>query len=113
MEDAAIISALISLVMLIVFFVMAANIGRIKNILISQTESGSSGNVAYVEAFNRGEIKEYQGKTQEAIDCYMEAYFLFHKYSKKNPKISGLEKHREMIQVKIKALGGTIKAITE
>lgn len=102
----ALISALISLITLIVFFVMASNIGQINKKLDTKTAERD-----YIVAFNKGELKEYLGKKEEAMDCYMESYFLFSKFVKKNPNVTGIDKRREEITNKIKSIGGTVKEV--
>ena len=105
MEAMTFISALISLITLIVFFVMASNIGSIKNIL--QQEENKN----YTSVYNAGELKEYVGKDQEALDLYMESYFLVSKLIKNNPKDPVVQKNKDLIVAKIKLLGGQVKEI--
>ncbi|CAN5147956.1 hypothetical protein BH09BAC5_BH09BAC5_19030 [soil metagenome] len=102
------ISAFVSLLTLIIFFTMAANISRIKKLIeFNQPKQ----NLKYIDIYNEGELKEYLGKNQEALDCFSEAYFLISKIMKSNPNTHEGTKHKEMIVSKIKSLGGSIKEI--
>lgn len=107
--------AIIGFITLIVFFVMSANIGAIKNRLETMDAmlraKMPNSSLNYIVAFDKGELKEYLGKKQEALECYMEAYYLIHKFIKKNPTATDNKAHKELIENKIKSLGGTVKEI--
>ncbi len=104
-----VISAIVSFITLIVFFVMAANISKIKEILI---KGNAPTNPKYIDVYNHGKMKEYQGKNPEALDLYSEAYYLLAKAIEQNPKSSGLIQHKETIAGRIKSIGGVVKAVT-
>jgi len=110
MEIVAFISGLISFITLIVFFVMSGNVAQIKRLLESSKQKEEP--INYATPFNLGDLKEYQGKKQEALDCYMEAYFNLNKYAKKNPTDQNCKKHKDAITAKIIALGGTVKELS-
>lgn len=95
MENYAIISGIISLVTLIVFFVMASNISAIRTILAK----GVVENEKYIQAYNAGELKEFQGKKHEALDSYKEAQWYI---SKKGNNVN--LQHKQMIEDKISQL---------
>lgn len=103
------LTGLIGLVLLIVFLVMADNLGKIKRTLdLMRAEN----RVNYIKIFNKGELKEYQGKNAEALDCYLEAYYYISKYNPKGKtEKRQRETHWEQVRGKIIALGGTIKEI--
>lgn len=106
LQTSMIIISLANIVMLIVFCVMAANVNAIK-VMLRRKETL----IKYIDVFNAGELKEYQEKKVEALDCYTEAYFLISKYTKANPQTPDASKHKEMISAKIKLLGGVVREI--
>ena len=112
LEIAAFISGIINIVMLIVFCVMASNVSAIKKILEAQRVK----NLNWSNAFNNGALKEYQGKNQEALDCYMEAYYRISKVIPTDANDGGVtlrswERNKDAIKSKITTLGGTVKEI--
>ena len=117
LEIAAFISGIINIVMLIVFCFMAKNINVIRKIL---EDEKSENNLDYLMALNKGKLKEYQGKNEEALDSYTEAYYRFNKkygtYREFNPAEEDIsiakrsfERSKEEIKSKIISLGGTVK----
>lgn len=113
MQDAMFISGLIGLISLIAFIFIAININKIKIMLENKEQEKKSTN--YANPFNMGELREFQGKKQEALECYLEAYFNFRKLEKscieKGLKMENGTNHKEKIKAKIIELGGTIKEI--
>lgn len=103
MEGMTIISAIISLVTLIVFFMMASNISRIRTLI---ELNSSNGQVTYQSLFTKGELNEFKGKSNEALDCYMEAFFIFDRI--KNKTSQDL-KNETLIKAKIASLGGKLR----
>jgi|GEM_PF-4729300 len=111
------LAGILSIIILIIFFVTAININKIKKIL-EESNKKTSG---YAEAYNIGELREFQGKKQEALDSYMESYFFVNRFIKKvqseniNIKypidISKDIKNKDSIKVRILALGGVIPEI--
>ena len=101
------ISAIIGIIFLIVFLVMADNLGKLKrsvDVILKNTSDN------YAKAFNQGEIKELQGKKQEALDCYIEAVYLIKKpaqLTKEQKKAR--EQHLSDIESKISRLKGSSK----
>ena len=111
MEIFGIISGIISFITLIVFFVMSGNVGAIRR-TVENLKQKEEPIINYAAPFNLGELKEYQGKNQEALDCYMEAYFFLNKYIKKNPTDVNYKQNKDKIAAKIVSLGGTVKEFT-
>lgn len=109
----SLLSGIIGLITLIVFFMMSSNISKIRTLL--ENLNTNKPTTSYVTPFNMGELREFQGKKQEALDCYMESYFLVNKFIKKG-NVEGLDmskdiKNKELIKSKIVELGGTIPEI--
>jgi hypothetical protein len=99
-EGALFFSVTLNLIVTIVFLFMASNISKIKK-LIEHKET----NINYSQCFTIGELKEFQGKKEEALDAYMEALFYVNRFLAKNPTQQEL-KNKETIKGKIIALGG-------
>lgn len=81
---------------------MAVNVSRIKAVVELQNEGGT---LRYHSVLTKGEIKEFQGKSAEALDCYMEAYFLL---SRIKSKIIIDFDNEILLKEKIISLGGKI-----
>lgn len=104
-------TGIIGLIMLFIFIAMADNIGKIKKMLIIMGEDNS---MNYSKIFRKGELKEYQGKQSEALDCYNEAFYYINKYKPVNKKDKEITEIKIMkIRDKILSLGGTVKEITK
>jgi len=103
------LTGIIGLILLIVWLVMADNIGTIKKTLQAIRVDNS---MNYSKVYRRGELKEYQGKDQEALDCYLEAFYFASKtyvQGKKERRMK--EEDLAKIRGKIIALGGNIKEV--
>ncbi|MFY7944098.1 MAG: hypothetical protein ACOVNZ_05930 [Crocinitomicaceae bacterium] len=72
-------------------------------VLVSSRQTKRS----YVDAFWDGEIRELQGKKQEALDYYIESQYLFKKYIQSQNPNSDQQKHKDQIDSKIRSLGGS------
>jgi hypothetical protein len=98
-------SVILNLVFLVVFFVLASNIGSIKRLLQGQ-QTGAK----YIDAFTLGELQEFKGNKEKALDHYMDSYFFITRFKPqfKNQQIDK-EKHLSQITAKIISLGGVIK----
>jgi uncharacterized membrane protein len=112
LEFASFVTGLIGLITLIVFFIMSKNISSIRKTLEGMNTDKPIG---YANAFNMGELREFQGKKQEALDCYMESLFLLNKFIK-NSVTNGIDITKEnengkKIKSKIIELGGTVPEI--
>lgn len=103
MEGAIIISGIISIISLIVFFIMSKNVAEIRKNL--EAIGGNS----YASAYQKGELKEFQGKKDEALDYYNEAYFIILRLIRIQKNLAVYSKNKEKIEKKIVMLGGTIK----
>lgn len=100
------LSIFIPFIGLIVLFVVASRSGAIRKTLDEIKYMNADSN--YVRIFELGEIKEHQGKTQEALDFYVEAYY---RLSKLKYKGSAEENNAETMRSKISSLGGTLKTM--
>lgn len=67
----ATLSAILSLAMLIVFFVTASNIAAIKRTLMNALPNSQP----YIEHYNHGQLNEYLGNKQAALNSYRIALF--------------------------------------
>jgi hypothetical protein len=83
-------------------FVIAYRIGIIKSTL---TQKGTEND--YQSIYAKGELREFQGKKSDAIDCYMEALFLVNKTIAANPTQKEI-KNKETIRARIISLGGNV-----
>ncbi len=106
MEIIAFLSGVISLITLIVFFIMSSNVSKIKKIVEGLKHKEQRNN--FGKPYKLGQLKEFQGKKQDALDCYMEAFFYLNDYIKKNPTDEMNLENKQLILSKIEALGGSI-----
>lgn len=103
-ELLSLILGIFAIVSIIAFWQIAINVSKILKHLNKTTSPESP----YANSFNAGEIKELQGKKQEALDCYIEAGYLISKMIKKLPENNSLLEHKKMIDDKIVSLSGKI-----
>jgi hypothetical protein len=114
MEEILIISSLVGIITLIVFFDMAYKIGTIRDTLkMLDAKISDNNKIDWRSAYNQGERKEYLGKKDVALECYMDAYFLLHHFIILNPddEDEDYRSNKKLIEEKIKSLGGTVKEL--
>jgi len=98
-------SVLISLLLIILFIFMVVDISAIKKqvlVISSQMKRG------YADAFWEGEIKELQGKKQEALDLFIESLYWFNKHNQSENLHPDQLSHKQKIEDKIRSLGGKV-----
>lgn len=88
----------------IAFWQIAVNVSKI----LKQINKASLQDTLYFNSFNTGEIRELQGKKQEALDCYIESGYFISKMIKKFPNNNSLLEHKKMIDDKIASLGSKV-----
>jgi hypothetical protein len=95
---------ILNIIVAIVIFVIAARLGDIKRMF---SEHRWENQHTYVSLYHNGELKEFQGKKSEAIDCYMEALFILNKRPNKNAADNN---NILTLKGKINSLGGNTPA---
>lgn len=100
MEAEALIPIIIGLIVLIVFFVLAARVGSIKEILEHRASTPVT-QTSYAQFYEQGELNEYLGKKLEAIEAYKTAWFYVEKI--KTPSNSD-SRNKEQIKKKLSEL---------
>lgn len=100
-EVFTIIQGIVTFIMLIVFFVMASNIDKLRNVLHGDQSP------EYYEELARREV--FKGNKQKAVDLLHEAIYIFKNKSGENSwQLKQNYKYAKKIVIRINKAGGTI-----